>query len=164
MISVAGTSSWMLIPQLTTVNTRRCAPSSSRDCRRTTPLTNTAIPTGACGNWSIAPDPRCARVRLPPFSRAEGRQAGAHRRPPRAHAAPSPCGRCPDLLVPRDDGAAGDPRGGPLRLLAAPGATGLRRAGPAGRLPGFGHGPGHLGPVEPAGPEVDRQGTAQSHQ
>src|SRR3954451_14487020 len=57
----------MPIPRPTTVNTRRCEPSSSMGSRRLTWLTNTAIPTAACGNWSISSGPRSVRIPLPLF-------------------------------------------------------------------------------------------------
>ena len=140
------------------------APSSSTAWRRTTSLTDTVIRIAACGNWSISSGPRSAPARWPPFSRAEGRPAGAHRS--RSLAPPAHTGRrrCPELLVPRHDGAVGDPRRGTVRLLAAPGPTGFRRTGPAGRLSRLRHGPGYLGPAESPRLETDRQGTAQSYQ
>src|SRR3954462_13914547 len=57
----------MPIPRPTIVNTRRCERSSSMGFRRMTSLTNTAIPTAACGNWSISSGPRSVRIPLPLF-------------------------------------------------------------------------------------------------
>ena len=102
----------------------------------------------------------------PPFFRSRrsaGRLSRSRSRSLATSAEPSRR-RCPELLVPGDDGAVGDPRRGRLCLLAAAGAARLRRPGQAGRLSRLRHGPGHLGPAEPAGPKIDRQRTAQSHQ